>query len=211
LERIKSNLLETSIDIKDSVFFRSEKINFLSEVTKREPFLGKEKIVSLVDLDGVLCEYGFKNNQEDNVLRLLALKNIVSKSDEFVFWSSRFEVDENKDWWKILKPVFGNKSITKCPFITESSIGKLEHFAQKANPECLVKFKIGLRKMRSCFAVDDDILSLATKTLEQDKKLVMVGSSIFDRQIIKQVVKETVKKGIDSKNIYYFDTGHWLI
>jgi hypothetical protein len=211
LERIKNILSEPKKDTENSVWFRNEKVKFLSEVPTKDPFLGEEKIVSLVDLDGVLCEYGFKNNREDNTSRLLALRNIVSRSDEFVFWSSRLEVNENGNWWKMLEPIFGNKSITKFPFITETSINKLEKFAEKANPECSTNFKIGLRKMRSCFEVDDDILSLATKTLEQNKKLVMVGSSLFDRQIIKQVAKETAKNGKNTQNIFYFDTGHWII
>lgn len=176
-----------------------------------EPFLGEESIVSVIDLDGVLCEFGRRNNLDNNISRFLGLKNIISKSKEFVVYSSRIELNEDSGMWKMLKPVFGDTSIARCPFMVKSSIDRLENFAQKANPDCSVEFKVGFKKIRSCFGEVDDFSTLVEKTLEQNKKLVMVGSSFFDRQIIKQAEKETAKKGLNTKNIYFFDTGHWIV
>ena len=193
------------------MFLNVEKIDLLSEVAKKEPFLSGEKVVSVMDLDGVLCEYGRKNNVDDNLSRLLALRRIIEGSDEFVFYSSRIKLDEDSRIWKVLKPVFGETSVVKCPFIVKSSIDRLENFVKKANSDCEVKFKTGLRKMRSCFGDEDGFSDVVEKTLRQDKKLVMVGSSIFDRQIISKTAKEMESKGLNSQQMYFFDTGHWIV
>lgn|GEM_PF-2022088 len=188
-----------------------EKINSLSEVTKNDPFLGSHRITSIIDLDGVLCEYGRKNNSDDNISRLLGLRDIISKSENIMINSNRFSLNEDGVLWQILEPIFDRKSITNCPFITKNSIDRLANFAKKANPNCKIEFNIGLKKMEGCFGIENKVLFLAEKTLEQDKKLVMIGSSIFDRQIINQTASNLEKKGLDIKNIHFFDTGHWVV
>lgn len=201
-----------SLDTRNSVPFRMERINSLPEVLGKEPFLTRGKIVTVLDLDGVLCEYGEKNNSDNNLSRLLALKNIISKSDEFIVYSSRFNVDEESYLWKkILKPVFGKTSIVKCPFMIQSSMDRLEAFAKKANSDCSFDSRVGFKKMRSCFAAEDNFSTLMEKTIEQSKNFVMIGSSIFDRQIIKQAVKELNRKGVDTKNVYGYSTEHTLV
>lgn len=193
-----------NLDTRNSVPFKMERISSLPEVLGKEPFLTGEKIVTVLDLDGVLCEYGEKNNSGNNLSRLLALKNIISKSDEFIVYSSRFNIDEESYLWKkVLKPVFGKTSIVKCPFMVQSSMNRLEGFVKKANENCEFKYLVGLKKMRSCFKVDDDLQEIAQKTLEQNKKLVMVGSSVFDKTI--------ARKNLNLENLFYFDTGHILI
>ena len=202
MERIES-LPIPNLDTGRSVKFHEEKINSLLEVTKLDPFLSQNSIVSIVDLDGVLCEYGRKNNSDDNISRFLGLKKIIEKSDDFIVYSSRIEINENSKFWQKLKPVFGKTSIVRCPFMVESSRNRLENFAKKANESCNFKYLVGLKKMRSCFAIDDDLQQIAEKTLSENKKLVMVGSSIFDRKI--------VNKNLNLDNVFYFDTGHILI
>ena len=191
--------------------FGQKKNDYLSEITQREPFLVGEKIVSILDLDGVLCEYGQRNNFDCNVSRLLNLKKIISKSDEFIFYSSRIEMNEDSKIWDFLKPLFGDTIIAKCPFITKSSENRLKSFAEKVNPDCLIQFKVGFKKMRSCFGLDDNLFDMVEKSLEQNKKIVMIGSSIFDRKIVKQIVENTKEKGLNTKNIYSFNTGHWFV
>lgn len=188
-----------------------EKIDSLSEVTKNDPFLGSHRITSIIDIDGVLCEYGRKNNSDDNISRFLGLRDIISKSENIMINSNRFSLNENGVLWQILKPIFDRKSITNGPFITKKSIDRLENFANQANQNCKIEFNIGLKKMKGCFGTEEGVLFLAEKTLEQDKKLVMIGSSIFDRQIINQTASKLDEKGLDIRNIHFFDTGHWIV
>jgi hypothetical protein len=202
LERLES-LPIPNLDTRKSVRFHEEKIKSLLDVTKFDPFLGKESIVSIIDMDGVLCEYGRKNNSDDNVSRFLGLKKIIEKSDEFVVYSSRIEINEDSILWQKLKPIFGKTSIVRCPFMVESSRDRLETFTRKINENCDFKYLVGLKKMRSCFKTDDDLQDIAEKTLRLDKKLVMVGSSIFDRKIVSQ--------NLNLENVFYFDTGHWFV
>lgn len=202
MERTES-LPIPNLDTRNRVQFHKEKINSLLEITKFDPFLGNNSIVSIVDLDGVLCEYGRKNNSDDNTSRFLALKNIIQRSEEFIVYSSRIEINEDSKLWQNLKPIFGQTSIVRCPFMVESSKNRLEDFAKRANENCDFKYLVGLKKMRSCFKMDDDLQDIAQKTLKQNKKLVMIGSSIFDRKI--------VNKNLNLDNVFYFDTGHILV
>ena len=192
-----------SLDTRNRVRFHEEKIKSLLEITKLDPFLNNNSIVSIVDLDGVLCEYGRKNNSDDNISRFLGLKKIIEKSDDFIVYSSRIEINEDSKLWQNLKPVFGKTSIVRCPFMVESSRERLQDFAKKTNNNCEFRYLVGLRKMRSCFAIDDDLQQIAKKTLDENKKLVMVGSSVFDRKI--------VNKNLNLENVFYFDTGHVLV
>ncbi|MDD2483138.1 MAG: hypothetical protein PHE32_01910 [Candidatus Shapirobacteria bacterium] len=192
-----------NLDTRNRIQFHEKKINSLLEITKFNPFLGQESIVSIIDMDGVLCEYGRRNNLDDNFSRFLGLKKIIERSDEFVVYSSRFEINEDSILWEKLKPIFGQTSIVRCPFMVESSKKRLEDFTKKANENCDFRYLMGLKKMRSCFRMDDDLQNIVEKTLRQDKKLVMVGSSIFDRKI--------VNKNLNLENVYYFNTGHILV
>ncbi len=180
-----------------------EKINSLSEVTKNDPFLGSNRITSIIDIDGVLCEFGRKNNFDDGVSRLLGLKSIIEKSEDFIVYSSRIHVNENGWLWNKIKPIFGQTSIVHCPFMVESSKERLENFVKKANKNCDFKYMVGIRKMRSCFAIDDDLQEIVQKTLDENKKLVMIGSSCVDKII--------AKKNLNLENFFYFDTGHLLV
>lgn len=199
-----------NVDTQKGVFLNEVRVNNLNSILSERPFVDTKGIVSIFDLDGVLCEHGHKNNFEANVSRLRSMKAIIAKSDEFVIWSSRINIKDNSAVGRILVPMFGKNSITMFPFITDKSIDRLEGFAQKSNPDCVVSSKIGLRKMRSCIKADEDFFDLTKTTLEQDKKLVMVGSCAIDRQIMKQVATETQAVGLDTKNIYFFNTGHLI-
>lgn len=183
--------------------FKVSKIESFLDVTKMEPFLGEKKVVSIIDLDGALCEYGRKNNFDDGISRLLGLKSIIEKSEDFIVYSSRIHIDENGWLWNKIKPIFGQTSIVHCPFMVESSKERLESFVKKANDNCGFKYIVGLRKMRSCFAMDDDLQEIAQKTLMENKKLVMIGSSCIDKII--------AKKNLNLENFFYFDTGHILV
>ena len=201
-----------TLDIRNNVSFQAEKISSFSEILQKEPYLTGERIVTVLDLDGVLCEYGEKNSSTNNLSRLLTLKNIISKSDEFIIYSSRINIDEESDLWKkILKPVFGGTSIVRCPFMVKSSMDRLESFAKKANPNCEFNSRVGFRKMRSCFTTEDNFSDLVEKTIKCGKKFVMIGSSVFDRQIVKQTVRGLNSKGIDTKNVYAYSTEHTLV
>ncbi|HPT66000.1 MAG TPA: hypothetical protein PK257_01660 [Candidatus Woesebacteria bacterium] len=170
---------------------------------KMDPFLGQEKITSIIDLDGALCEYGEKSSFNNGISRLLGLKSIIEKSEEFIVYSSRIHLDEDGRLWQMIKSIFGQTSIVHCPFMVESSKKRLEKFIKKANEDCNFKYMVGLRKMRSCFAIDDDLQEIAQKTLKENKKLVMIGSSCFDKMI--------AKRNFNSSNVFYFDTGHVLV
>lgn len=201
-----------NLDTKNSVGVRVKRINFISEVTKEEPFVDGEKVVSIIDIDGVLCEYGRKNNADDNVSRFLGLRKVIAGSDKVMFNSSRINLDEDGFVWdKMLRPVFGRKSIPRCPFMTKSGIERLEKFSKMANPDCEVEFNISPKKMIGCYDSEDRVMVLAEETLRQDKKLVIIGSSIFDLMITRQVNKAMKEKELKHEDIYTFDTGHVLI
>jgi len=188
-----------------------EKIGSLSEVTKKEPFLSGDRKMVFFDLDGVLCEYGRKNNSDDNISRLLAIRDILSQTDEVIYNSLRFNIDENGNLWKLLKPIFGRESISHCPFITESSENKLEHFSKMANSEIKVRFNIGSSKIKNWINPDENILSWSEEALEQGKKIIIIGSSPIDLKIAEHVADNASEKGLNNQNVYSFNTGHRLI
>ena len=82
---------------------RIQRINSISDVTKTEPFLSDKKVTSIIDIDGVLCEYGRRNNADDNVSRFLGLRKIISGSEKVVFNSSRINLDEEEVFNKLNK------------------------------------------------------------------------------------------------------------
>lgn len=205
------NLPLVDFGFKKEVLFNAEKINSLSEITKREPFLSEKKIVTIFDLDGVIFEPGKKNNYEDNFSRLLAFRDIISKSSGVMYNSFRINIDENGDLWNVLKPVFGRKSVSRCPFMIENSKNRLKSFTEKANPDIEIKFNISFEKIKGLFKPDNKILSWSEKVLEHNKSLVFIGSSFIDLIITEQVAKNAKEKGLNNENIYSFNTGHrWI-
>jgi hypothetical protein len=185
-------------------------VSGLDKITERPPFNTDKKIVSIVDLDGVIVKYGKEADDEENYKRLCGLRSIIRRSEEFFLKSSRIPVNENGWFWKLAGSLFDNKPISTFPFLTDSSVKKLENFARSTNHFCKVKSQIGLRKMRSCFEIDDDFLNVALKTLDSGKSLAYVGSSIIDRRIAKLLAKKAKSERLSIQNFYYFDTNHIL-
>ncbi len=188
-----------------------ERVVDFNRIIEKEPFCSTEKVVTFTDLDGVFLNYGSENNHESNVSRLCTLRNIVKRSEEFVFWSSRIKIDEDNIAWKAIAPIFSGTKVCHFPFLTDKSVERLEKFARNANPDCQVSSQIGFRKMRSCFGMEDDFNEMALKTLESDKKLVVIGSSLVDRKKVRCLTSAAKEKGCKLDNFYYFDTGHLLI
>ena len=188
-------------------FFRP-KITSLSEIAKEISLLDEKKLTSVIDMDGVFCEYGRRDNRDDNVSRLLGLGRIISNSEKVVLNSGRININENGVLWRILKPILGNTSISRCPVITRSSMERLKTFSERINPDCEIVFNIGFKKM---IGTDNLIFDLSKETMKQDKKMVFIGSSLFDRKIVGKVFKEIENEGLDTNNIHSFNTGHWLV
>lgn len=187
-----------------------EKVLEFGQIVEMAPFNTDEKIATFADLDGVFVKYGKEHSNESNIVRLNGLRKVIERSDEFVFWSSRFRVDENSNFWKFASMLFEGKSISKFPFLTNKSIERLENFAKNSNPDCRVESKIGIKKMRSCFGIEDDFVSMALKTIQSEKKMVVIGSSIIDRNRVRNLAENIKRQGSDPRSLYYFDTGHFL-
>jgi hypothetical protein len=188
-----------------------EKTLDFSEIVENEPFTKEGRITTFADLDGVFFKYGKESNYEENVKRLHALAKVISKSDEFVYWSSRIRIEEESFLWKGLGPLFDGKSVSYFPFMTGRSVDRLERFAKTINPDCEVSSKIGLNKMKSCIGVKDDFMDMAKDSLKKGNKLVVIGSSIIDRHRIRQLSEELKSKQISPESLFYFDTGHFIL
>jgi hypothetical protein len=196
--------LDTNRDVN---IFRSKRIS-LSEIATAIMLLDEKKLTSVIDMDGVFCEYGRRDNHKDNVSNFLGLGRIIANSEKVVFNSGRISFDENGALWGLLKPILDGTSISRCPVMTRSSMERLKTFSERINPDCEIIFNIGFKKM---IGTDDLIFNISKETLKQNKKMVFIGSSLFDRKIVNRIFKEVENQELDIKNIHSFNTGHWFV
>jgi len=157
-------------------------------IVKTDAYSSGRSVVTFADLDGVFLEYGKNDCVEKNIERFRALTKIAKVSEEIVLWSGRTESD----------------MFAFMPFIERSKIIKIKKLINIANPNCQVSFDFGIQKLLSASKMRERV----EKIISQDKNVVVIGSSFFDR---KSVAKIADNIGEKRKNLFYFDTGHWIV
>ena len=173
-----------------------------------EPFVSGDNLFTIIDLDGVLCEFGRKNTLNNNFQKLAALRDIVSKSEEVVFYSSRQSPQEKGVFWKTFGPMFERQSVTFFPFFSKRSKENLEKFVGACNPNCKVSFEINPDKKEGC---TDKIFEMSCRAQEKQRKLVIIGSGPTDTKSVSEITLKMHKIGKRTENIFYFNTKHWFI
>lgn len=190
----------------------------LNQVAKhlKGPVFRSKKPVVFCDADGVIND-PWDNNYNSNLKRLLALRRIVRHSDKFHLWSMRIPVDNDSLFWRyLLAYIFDNNSMTKFPFITNANLTRLYNFFQKAyqlrnphDPLCPIELHPGTNKILS--SKTDPFLEEAIKVLESGRSSVIIGSSVFDRNQVRQILTSSRNRDVNLAHLYYFDTGHLVL
>lgn len=184
-------------------------VKSLVEIPKLEPFLSGSNLSVIMDLDGVLCQKGKKNNWEANLLRLRALDEIAKKSREIMFNTARIHAESEGDFLVSLPRVFKRQAISFWPILTRDSENKLFGFIKTSNPFCSINFNVGF--LQKIGDMDNNVYDFTDRALRQGRNLVFIGSSGLDRKIAKNVTRNMLIKGHDISGIFCFDTGHRLI
>lgn len=166
---------------------RENHVSF-SNIVQTRPYLMDKKVTTIADLDGVFLEYGNNNTYEKNIERLRSLVEIAKNSEEIVLWSGR-TVSKRCDF---------------LPFISEEKVNRLSDLIIRSNPDCKVTINCGVKK----FINGSDISEKIKEKMNLDKNVVVIGSSIFDKRAIKKASSEI---GLKRQNLFYFNTGHWII
>ena len=184
------------INQKEESFLRVKKIDSLTEIpTSLEGTV-------IVDLDGVLCCRGKKNNPIENTRRVMNLLRIVGEADEVIFSTARFEIGKKgKNIKKDKKKENGfselvaeetavkkrqKHAVLHCPFIDEKSIDFLNDLVLRKNPNCSVAFDATIKKY---VAKNEKTLSLAEAALSRGEEVSMIGSGLFDERVAKKIAR----------------------
>ena len=176
-------------------------VESLIEVPKLEPFCGDfGHLTTILDLDGVLCEFGENNTTYKNIERLVALKRIAVNSDLMIIDSSRIRVSsENYPQ---------GKNVTHFPFYNQDSENFLRDIIHRFNPNCGVDFRVSFfRKRRKRYG--EEMEELVREILELGRKVVFIGSNRNDIDVAKKIV--TNIDDSERNKIHIFNTGHRLI
>lgn len=177
------------------------RVKSLIEVPKLEPFCsGFERLVTIMDLDGVLCESGEKNTTHANIAKLMALKRIATKSESIIFDSMRMRVDYRS------RPQ--NGKVISFPFYNQDSENFLRYIVHRSNPNCGIDFKVDFfRKIEKGYVKEME--QLVRENLKQGRGVVFIGSNQNDISVAKKISRNIDESERDK--IYIFNTGHWLI
>jgi hypothetical protein len=205
---MKEGYIYDNLPDKQQDVLKIIRVDSLMDVVKREPFVSGDNISTIMDLDGVLCEVGKKNNLSNNLQKIIALRCIISKSEEIAFSSARKRPKENGLFWKSVGPIFERQSVTFFPFFSKRSEENLERFARTYNSNCKVLFEINPKKKEGC---TDKIFEISCRTQEQQRRLVIIGSSFIDTKGVKEITSRMHEIGKSTENIFYFNTNHWFI
>lgn len=185
-------------------------IQNLSEVLEYPPFIHnnptQNKPVVICDVHGVLTNT-WKAEPNNGFRSLLGLTRLAVKSREIIFTSSGIKLNEEGIIWQVVGFVFGG-NLAKLPFWTDQTTSRLESLVHKANPECDVKFVVGITD--KLFNLGRRTAGVAAEILQSGTELVVIGSSFTDRNMVRRLIK-TVRDGDSLKNLYYFDTRHLII
>ncbi len=209
-------------EMKVSRPLNSVRIDSLADVLKYPVFSGENNVVVVMDLDGVLCHLGKRNTWEEKMKKLRALTDIYKRSDEVIHSSARIRLFSQKETektsdlineepgsvkdnllGKVLNPLISlvsKNSVSPYPVFSASSKNNLLLLAEKANPSCRVSFGIGLKKN---FGGNKEVLNLTAAGLNNGSEVVVIGSSVFDRRIAEQIVRNNAGC---SDRVTFFDT-----
>ena len=162
----------------------------------------------LCDLDGVIS-HPFKRGS----LRqgLPTLQSVASQANALTIWTAR--MIPNADgvvWRRGLQKIFDSQrsrergGISRFPFLSDASVEALTTMVYETNPTCEVDFLGGDNKFRT----RSNFVPLAHDILEQGRHLVIVGSSLFERKGVDQLIKQLEETGNSHLmlRINYFDT-----
>ncbi len=161
----------------------------------------KEELTIFCDFDGVVIDnFPVKN---DNYANFLALRTMCRKAERLVIWSTRAQIKDKS----ILGLITGrDKGISCAPLITNSSKDRLRGFLEKADSGTQRELDLSMGKIFG----DGNFSALADEALEEaDQKLVVIGSSHFDRKRVRGFL-ENCDEPEKLKRFWYFDTGHWF-
>lgn len=192
---------------------RVDSVDNLAEIFSRSPFTdsasNSEKPVAICDIHGVLTRT-LDGMSENSSRAFWGLRKLARKTDMIIFFSSSINLgSEEGIVWQVAKPVFGG-NFPKWPFITNEAMRRLEGFVKKANPDCKTELAIGITD--KLFRSGNKIIQLATAFLQENRKIVAVGSSFTDRNMIKGLAVAARERGINlAERLYYFDTGRRVL
>lgn len=195
-------------------------INRPSDVLKLPPYKGTVfPITTFSDLDGVINS-PWCGNYWSQVANYHALGKIAQKSTKLVVWSLRIR----------------SQYIDTIPFITNEKLLKIYGFLKKANTHSNIDLRANQEKLISN---PDDPRSFAFQAVDEllsDRNLVILGSGIIDRELVKRTIRysqninesrsavenvlgswakkhllgRAAERPIDLTKLYYFDTGHLI-
>ncbi len=161
------------------------------------------------DWDGVIKQGyfdGLNGNEENNKRNLCALKTMTGLSEQVVIWSSRIHVPEmNLRVYAALEAFLGtDEGISHFPFVTGSDLRALSHELLTENPHVNLDLQFGFSKAvkKSC-----NMAERIGEVLQQNKQVVVVGSSLIDHVRMEGIVRYCTQQNIPLTNLHYFTTG----
>lgn len=167
----------------------------INDLTFHKPY-GQKGVISIIDLDGFIIN--------GNVLETEAIEKISEKSESLIINSARI----------LIRGEYANKknNITVFPFFSESFSCHLEDIVTRANPDCNFRANVGLGKLSDCLKGKESLFSkFIFDSLGDGKKVVIGGSSFFDRNRVKKIVDVARDKKVSLDNMFFFDTGRIII
>lgn len=188
-------------------------IKQLRDVLNQPPFdenqeEAKKKIAVFCDLDNVITDLRI-GQANGSITRLLALRTILRRTDNFTLISSRITLAKDSILWTVLEPTFGG-TISKLPFLTDDSAERIKQFLINANGTCTINLGIGLKKLVRGEIGGQSLASAILKFLSEGNETVVIGSSFVERRIVGKML-DSLPQEADLSKLHYFDTGRLLI
>lgn len=166
----------------------------IKDITSHHPY-GQDRVISIIDLDGFIIN--------GNVLETEAIQKISENSEAVIINSARI---------LLRGELADKKNITMFPFLSESFGNHLKDIVTRANDRCDFCINTGFGKISKCVTgKDDSLFSFVFNSLNQGKKVVVGGSSFFDRNRVKKIIKTARENRIGLDNMFFFDTGKMII
>ena len=164
----------------------------------------------VLDLDGVLCFRGERNNLMSNGKRLASLLNLTREANRVCVSTARFDLVSNNFLVKkfndfIEKKQNDSKSgVCFWPWLSGNSQLFLRNLFNNQNPECEIVVCSGFGKI-----VDGgDTLGFINKSLKDGLDVAMVGSGYFDKRVAKRAIEINPE---NSERLSFFALGNGLI
>ena len=164
----------------------------------------------VLDLDGVLCFRGERNNLMSNGKRLASLLNLTREANRVCVSTARFDLVSNNSLVRkfnnfIEKKQNDSKSgVCFWPWLSGNSQLFLRNLFNNQNPECEIVVCSGFGKI-----VDGgDTLGFINKSLKDGLDVAMVGSGYFDKRVAKRAIEINPE---NSERLSFFALGNGLI